>query len=73
MGKFNMENLSSEKVCPVCGKIFYVHSWQNWVYKFWDSQTKHDMLVCSWHCMRKLEKDDYKRKKAKAGPWNKRF
>lgn len=45
------------KVCPVCGKVFFVEP-EYWVYK---RETRHDThhekryFMCSWSCLRKFD------------------
>lgn len=36
--------------CPVCGKVFWVGSIEDWVYKV------NRRVICSWGCLRKAEK-----------------
>lgn len=41
-----------EQTCPVCGKLFIKQP--EHVYKI--NKKKHDVSVCSWKCMRSVEK-----------------
>ena len=49
--------------CPVCGKMFWCPSLEDWVYKmgFHDRKTgkisnKNVSVFCSYHCMRERQK-----------------
>lgn len=45
---------AGEKLCPICGKVFYVHDAEVWAYKAGYSWSKRTYF-CSWGCMRKAE------------------
>lgn len=50
--KMEVEHLSIGYKCPVCGKEFFIHSWQrDWVYK-----TDRNQKICSYSCMQKYHK-----------------
>lgn len=47
--------------CPICGKEFRIYPGAGWAYKV--IQKKGAVNVCSWHCVRKWEKDNEKKTK----------
>ena len=53
---------AGEKKCAMCGKVFYVHDAEVYVYKtgFKDSRKTY---FCGWGCMRKAErmKDEHQK------------
>lgn len=61
MGTFTGEMMVMERECPVCHHRYVVYPWQNWVYKF-KKKGKYTKIipVCSWHCLRELEKIERK-------------
>ena len=53
---------AGEKVCAMCGKVFYVHDAEVYAYKKGYAGYR-TTYFCSWGCMRKAEKekDEYKK------------
>ena len=46
--------------CPVCGKVFFVTSRTEWVYKrVYDSKP---VYICGWSCLRKHDAEKEKEK-----------
>ena len=44
-------------ICPVCKKEFYARS--EWVYKKRIKKTTDKSYICSWGCLRKIEKGEW--------------
>lgn len=55
---------AGKKLCPICGKVFYVHDAEAWVYKAGNSWSKRTYF-CSWGCMRKAEEKKHETKTKK--------
>jgi hypothetical protein len=49
--------------CPICDKIFYPMPEHQ--YKI-GSGSKHDKLVCTYHCMRKYEKQHHMKRRGES-------
>ena len=61
--KMEVENLSIDYICPVCGKEFFIHSWQrDWVF-----HTDRKQKICSYSCMQKYHKMRNKKNYIKHG------
>lgn len=46
------------RICPVCGKVFNpapLHVYK--IRKKYRCKGYHELLVCSWHCLRAYEKE----------------
>ena len=56
------------KVCPVCGKEFYVPDSSKWVY-----QRRGHLFFHSWGCLRKYDEDPSKYKEERSQPMNNRM
>ena len=52
-----------ERKCRVCGKDFCIASVEQWAYKIRKSRDE-ILLVCSWRCLRKLEKENEEKEAA---------
>ena len=53
--------IGAYKVCPVCGKVFFVLELQKWVFQRtvrWNKRTtEKTVYFCTWGCLRKYEAD----------------
>ena len=52
-----------ERKCKVCGRDFCIASVEQWAYKIRKSRDE-ILLVCSWRCLRKLEKENEEKEAA---------
>ena len=43
------------KTCPICQRLFFVNSAEDWIYK--KKRKKGDLYFHTWSCMRQYEKD----------------
>ena len=50
--------IGRERECPVCGKTFILY--EDWAYRKHKGDS--DMILCSWGCLRKAERDDVSQK-----------
>lgn len=49
-----------DKICPQCGRMFYVTNPIDWVYKSCYRKNGHDevMFLCRWSCYRSFEREN---------------
>jgi YHS domain-containing protein len=50
----NINDGLKERICPICGKRFYVHEVASHIYK--KQEQGKTQIFCSWGCMRTYEK-----------------
>lgn len=51
--------------CPVCGREFFAQSC--WAFKVPDKELKTRIYICSWKCLRLLQKEREKNDKRRKG------
>lgn len=55
METHNYLSFTRRCVCPICGKVFFA-DYGMWAYKLRMRGTRGPKPLCSWHCMREMER-----------------
>lgn len=53
----NLRRCLNERVCPVCGKLFYCFVVSEWAYHYRD-EYNNKRITCSYSCKNKRERRD---------------